>query len=158
MHPVGRSSALPQVAPCSQAGAQPLFDCETGTGCEAGTSGGADCNVNDVRDVCDIICNGAPDCNANRVPDECDVMYATSTDVNGNGIPDECESVGDLNCDGVTDFADINPFVLFLSNFAAWQAEFPGCDPANGDINGDGTYGQWSFDDINPFVQLLAGG
>ena len=100
----------------------------------------------------------AQDCNGNGVPDLTDISTGTSTDVNGNGIPDECESVGDLNCDGVTDFADINPFVLFLSNFAAWQAEFPGCDPANGDINGDGTYGQWAFDDINPFVQLLAGG
>ncbi len=32
---------------------------------------------------------------------------------------------GDLNCDGVVDFADINPFVLYLSNFAAWQAAIP---------------------------------
>ncbi len=28
----------------------------------------------------------------------------------------------------------------------------------NGDINGDGTYGQASFADINPFVGLLTGG
>jgi hypothetical protein len=66
-------------------------------------------------------------------------------------------SLGDLNCDGATDFGDINPFVLFLSDYTAWQAAFPGCNPLNGDINGDGTYGQWAFDDINPFVLLLAG-
>jgi hypothetical protein len=66
--------------------------------------------------------------------------------------------LGDLNCDGAVEFGDINPFVLYLSNNAAWQAEFPGCPPENGDINGDGTYGQWSFDDINPFVELLFGG
>ena len=30
-----------------------------------------------------------------------------------------------------------------------------GCPPENGDINGDGTYGQGSFGDINPFVTLL---
>jgi subtilisin family serine protease len=97
------------------------------------------------------------DCNENGVPDATDLADGTSTDVNGNGLPDECESVGDLNCDGVTNFADINPFVAYLSNFAAWQGQFPGCDPANGDINGDGTYGQWSLGDINPFVTLLTG-
>jgi hypothetical protein len=69
--------------------------------------------------------------------------------------------IGDLNCDGTygyLSFADINPFVLFLSNISAWQATFPGCDPRNGDINGDGTYGQGSFADINPFVALLSDG
>ena len=64
---------------------------------------------------------------------------------------------GDMNCDSAADFGDIKPFVLYLSNFAAWQAAYPGCDPTNGDINGDGTYGQESFGDINPFVALLAG-
>lgn len=65
---------------------------------------------------------------------------------------------GDLNCDGHVDFGDINPFVLYLSNFATWQATYPNCPPQNGDINGDGTYGQASFGDINPFVALLTGG
>jgi hypothetical protein len=67
---------------------------------------------------------------------------------------------GDINCDGTygyLSFGDINPFVLYLSNFSAWQATYPGCDPRNGDINGDGTYGQGSFADINPFVALLSG-
>jgi hypothetical protein len=62
---------------------------------------------------------------------------------------------GDLNCDGSVNFKDINPFVLFLSNFATWQTTFPGCTPQNGDINGDGSYP--SFGDINPFVALLSG-
>jgi hypothetical protein len=66
--------------------------------------------------------------------------------------------IGDLNCDGQIDFADINPFVTYLSNNATWQAEFAGCNPLNGDINGDGTYGQASFGDINPFVALMTGG
>ena len=68
---------------------------------------------------------------------------------------------GDLDCDGTAgylSFGDINPFVLYLSNFSAWQATYPGCDPTCGDINGDGTYGQGSFGDINPFVMLLTGG
>ena len=64
--------------------------------------------------------------------------------------------VGDLNCDGTVDFADINPFVLYLSNYSAWQAAYAGCPPENGDINNDGTYP--SFGDINPFVALLSGG
>jgi hypothetical protein len=117
----------------------------------------ADCNGNSRLDVCDIALGWSSDCNGNAIPDDCDLMNATSTDVNANSIPDECENVGDLNCDGVTGFADINPFVLFLSNYAAWQAEYPGCDPTNGDINGDGVYGQWSLGDINPFVALLTG-
>jgi hypothetical protein len=65
------------------------------------------------------------------------------------------DPLGDLNCDGVTDLADINPFVLYLSNFGLWQATYASCDPLNGDINGDGTYP--SFGDINPFVALLTG-
>jgi hypothetical protein len=65
--------------------------------------------------------------------------------------------VGDLNCDGTVGFGDINPFVQYLSNFVGWQAAHPTCPPQNGDINGDGTYGQSSFADINPFVALLTG-
>jgi hypothetical protein len=65
---------------------------------------------------------------------------------------------GDVNCDGVVDIGDINPFVQYLSNSSAWKATYPRCAPLNGDINGDGTYGQWSFGDINPFVTLLSGG
>lgn len=61
---------------------------------------------------------------------------------------------GDLNCDGSVSFSDINPFVLILTNPAAWQAAHPGCPFANGDINGDSFV---SFSDINPFVMLLSG-
>jgi hypothetical protein len=59
---------------------------------------------------------------------------------------------GDLNCDGQVDFGDINPFVLRLTNQAAYQAAFPDCADANGDINLDGVV---DFGDINPFVRLL---
>jgi len=62
---------------------------------------------------------------------------------------------GDLNCDGVVNFKDINPFVLYMSSFENWQTQYAGCDPENGDINGDGLYP--SFADINPFVMLLSG-
>ncbi len=71
----------------------------------------------------------------------------------GGAAPQGC--VGDVNCDGSINFGDINPLVLYLSNFAAWQSAYPGCSPTNGDINCDGTYGQGSFLDINPFVALM---
>jgi hypothetical protein len=60
---------------------------------------------------------------------------------------------GDLDCDGTIGFGDINPFVLYLSNYTTWQATYT-CSAQNGDINGDGSYP--SFDDINPFVSLLS--
>ncbi len=59
---------------------------------------------------------------------------------------------GDLNCDGFVSFGDINPFVLALSNPAAYQAQYPHCNIMNADINGDGRV---DFADINPFVRLL---
>jgi hypothetical protein len=61
---------------------------------------------------------------------------------------------GDLNCDGLIDFADISPFVRFLANYSQWQATYPGCPVENGDINCDEAYP--SFGDINPFVLLLS--
>ena len=69
-------------------------------------------------------------------------------------LPGPAVCHGDLNCDGSIGFGDINPFVLYLSNYAAWQTTYSGCPVANGDINGDGTYP--SFGDINPFVALLS--
>jgi YVTN family beta-propeller protein len=73
-----------------------------------------------------------------------------------DGLSIVCHAVlGDLDCDGTVGFGDINPFVLYLSNFAAWQATYPDCPATNGDINGDGLYP--SFGDINPFVALLSG-
>ena len=58
--------------------------------------------------------------------------------------------VGDVNCDGSVDIADINPFVAVLSGREASQ----GCPAENADINGDG---QVNFVDINAFVDLLRG-
>lgn len=60
---------------------------------------------------------------------------------------------GDLNCDGAVSFADINAFVLALSNPTAYAAAYPGCPIENGDVNRDGPVG---FRDINPFVRLLS--
>lgn len=65
-----------------------------------------------------------------------------------------CRLIGDVNCDGVVNFGDINPFVQLLSDPTGWQAAYPGCRMENGDINGDNKV---DFGDINPFVALLAG-
>jgi hypothetical protein len=59
---------------------------------------------------------------------------------------------GDLNCDGLIDFADINPFVLALTDPNGYAAQFPDCNIMNADINEDGLV---DFGDINPFVDLL---
>ena len=61
---------------------------------------------------------------------------------------------GDLNCDGLVNFGDINPFVLALSNPVQYEMVFSGCFIENGDINLDSITG---FGDINPFVALLSG-
>ncbi len=62
--------------------------------------------------------------------------------------------LGDLNCDGVVSVGDINPFVLALTDPAAYAAAFPDCDALNGDCNEDG---QISVGDINCFVALVTG-
>jgi hypothetical protein len=62
---------------------------------------------------------------------------------------------GDMNCDGLVDFGDINPFVLALANPGQYGLMFPDCDIMNGDINQDGSV---DFGDINPFVSCLTTG
>jgi hypothetical protein len=115
----------------------------------------ADCNGNDVPDECDLASGFSQDCNANGLPDECDIASGTSLDANGNGIPDECESLlGDMNCDGLINGYDIDPFVLALTDPAAYQASYPACEIMHADINGDGTVNGY---DIDPFVSLLTG-
>ncbi|TWT43877.1 hypothetical protein RAS1_02770 [Phycisphaerae bacterium RAS1] len=63
--------------------------------------------------------------------------------------------LGDMNCDGVFNLLDVNPFVLAILDPAAYAAQFPGCNRDNGDIDGDGNV---NVLDINPFVDLLIGG
>ncbi len=65
---------------------------------------------------------------------------------------------GDLNCDGVVNAFDIDPFVLALTSapgFAAYRAAYPDCDATLADINCDGAVNAF---DIDPFVQCLTGG
>jgi hypothetical protein len=62
---------------------------------------------------------------------------------------------GDLNCDGIVNNFDIDPFVLALTNPAGYAAVFPNCNLANADINGDGAINNF---DIDPFVACLVNG
>jgi hypothetical protein len=61
---------------------------------------------------------------------------------------------GDMNCDGLVNFDDINPFVLALTGQAAYEAEYPYCNWWVGDCNFDGFV---DFDDVNCFVSLIGG-
>jgi hypothetical protein len=63
------------------------------------------------------------------------------------------DGTGDLNCDGLLNFGDINPFVMALSDPDEYAALYPGCPLVNRDINNDG---QFNFGDINPFVTLFS--
>jgi 5'-nucleotidase len=63
-------------------------------------------------------------------------------------------SVGDMNCDGVFDGFDIDPFVLALTDPAAYAEQFPNCDRMLADINQDGMINGF---DIDPFVQSIIG-
>lgn len=59
---------------------------------------------------------------------------------------------GDVNCDGIVSFRDIDPFVAALAGPAVHAAACPGCPWINADCNGDGAV---NFRDIDAFVELL---
>jgi sulfatase modifying factor 1 len=61
---------------------------------------------------------------------------------------------GDMNCDGIVTAADIDPFVLALTDPPGYLATFPDCLLMNGDLNGDEYV---TAADIDPFVMLLTG-
>ena len=99
--------------------------------------------------------DGVLDCDDDGALDACELATGTATDVNGNGLPDDCEGLGDLNCDGATDFFDIDPFVLAVIDAEGYVAEHPDCDWNRADCNGDRVV---DFFDIDRFVTLITGG
>jgi hypothetical protein len=62
---------------------------------------------------------------------------------------------GDMNCDGLVNNFDIDPFVLALSEPDAYRLAYPDCDIMNADVNNDGLVNNF---DIDPFVALISGG
>ncbi|HUN81111.1 MAG TPA: hypothetical protein VMV81_06320 [Phycisphaerae bacterium] len=45
---------------------------------------------------------------------------------------------GDMNCDGLINVGDVEPWVLAVLNPSGYAASFPACDMTLGDLNGDG--------------------
>jgi hypothetical protein len=60
--------------------------------------------------------------------------------------------LGDMNCDGVVNVLDVDPFALALVDPAAYAAQYPACDPMRAEINGDGTV---DGRDVGPMVELI---
>ncbi len=80
-------------------------------------------------------------------PAEVQQNYDAGADEGGTGY-----LVGDTNCDGLVNNGDIDPFLLALTDYAAYADAYPGCH--NADIDGDGLVNNG---DIDPFVVALAG-
>lgn len=59
---------------------------------------------------------------------------------------------GDMNCDGLVNNFDIDPFVLALVTPQAYVLAFPNCNILNGDVDHSGTLTNF---DIDPFVVCL---
>ncbi len=62
--------------------------------------------------------------------------------------------LGDMNCDGTISVGDINPFVLALTDPAAYEVLFPDCSVSAADCNQDRML---TVGDINCFVALVTG-
>jgi parallel beta-helix repeat protein len=60
--------------------------------------------------------------------------------------------LGDLNCDGAVDVNDIAPFVLVLTDPAAYQVQHPDCDPNLADLDVSDTA---DGEDIQLFIDAL---
>lgn len=75
--------------------------------------------------------------------------YPAFVSVNGDNPP------ADVNCDGLVNNFDINPFVLALSDPELYAQMFPDCPITSADINGDGVVNNF---DIDPFVACMVNG
>ncbi len=61
---------------------------------------------------------------------------------------------GDLNCDGLVNNGDIDPFVLAVTDPVLYASNFPSCDIMLADCNGDGLVNNG---DIDAFVAIIGG-
>lgn len=75
--------------------------------------------------------------------------YRPALTVTYTTTPPPC--IGDMNCDGIVNFTDINPFVAALGYPGGVGWPLP-CPWTNGDANNDGNV---TFKDIDPFVAQL---
>jgi hypothetical protein len=73
----------------------------------------------------------------------------------GEGATIRVVPLGDLNCDGLVNNSDVDPFVLALTNPTEYAAAHPGCDIWGADANRDGAINNF---DVDAFVALLTNG
>ncbi|MCG8404837.1 MAG: thrombospondin type 3 repeat-containing protein [Phycisphaerales bacterium] len=127
----------------------------------------ADSDVDGIGDSCDVCpgANDGQDQDGDGIPDGCDGncegISCEGACCLGSGVCDvmpesDCANLkgafngvgsvscsdclplyGDMNCDGMVDEFDIEPFVLALLNPAGYSASFPFCNMANADANGN---------------------
>lgn len=57
-----------------------------------------------------------------------------------------------MNCDGDVNGLDIAGFILAMMDRNAYEAEYPGCNYLNGDMDGDGLVTE---SDLDLFLALL---
>ena len=82
-------------------------------------------------------------------------VQVTSIRLAGTVSATPLAALGDMNCDGAVDTADIDGFVLALVDPAGYAAAFPDCDPTLADCNGDGSV---DTADIDAVVAAVIGG
>jgi hypothetical protein len=63
--------------------------------------------------------------------------------------------LGDLNCDGMLDPSDVDPFLMAVNKPNDYAVAFPDCDILFADVNSDGTVDDF---DIDPFFDLMVAG
>lgn len=139
-----------------------LMDCVAASGSDEMQSGCEmmDFNGNSIIDDGDFdafeaLCTiPASDCDHNGVSDLRDIFLGHRADANRNARVDVCENAADMNCDGVKDGMDIEPFVVALEDAEMYSACWPGCDRMRADMNFDGRLNNF---DINGFVDCLLG-
>ncbi|MBL8877992.1 MAG: hypothetical protein JNG88_02640 [Phycisphaerales bacterium] len=119
----------------------------TNGGTNDNTNGGTNDNTNGGTNGND---NGTTNGNDNGTTNGND-NGATNGNDNGSGGFRR----GDMNCDGLVNNFDIDPFGVALGDAAVYAALWPGCNIMAGDVNCDGLFNNF---DINPFVALLANG
>ena len=89
-------------------------------------------------------------------PDSPDTGFGTVplVDIGAYEFPNVSKLPGDLTCDGQISYADIDAFVLALTNRSKYELLYARCDWNNADCNGDG---EVSYADIRPFLRLFKG-
>jgi hypothetical protein len=104
-------------------------------------------------------CVGQPQFNADADLDKDGCVTAADYALLAGNLGCSCDGnsvyvPGDMNCDGVLNFADINAFIVALQSESAYAAAYPYCRWLNADCNGDGHV---TFADIDCFLSLLDG-